>query len=158
MAIFDSADKELLTAAYVAGPNKVGRGPRVHTEMANEVLRYVGNSAGMRRGEEQLWVEFPQVYRAEAQKGDPNDLLDVAGVASACSAVMAKYCGINHVIPRMWKGTIKKDVMLERIRQTLSPDELVRIQDAGALTHNAVDAAGIGLFALGRLSRRVYAP
>lgn len=94
-----------------------------------------------------LVIEIPQVYRGRLQKGDPNDLVDLAFSAGQ----FAK--GFEHVKkirPREWKKQVPKKIMMKRILDKLTIRELEVLADK-ATNHNFVDAVGIGLWYLGRL-------
>ncbi len=118
-----------------------------------------------------LAVEWPQVYRASKSKGDPNDLLGLAGV---CAAVATLYPGaeVRSYLPDEWEPCPK--VSPERKARGLGPIDSEAfasprgLRIAGLLSeaeraclirsHDVVDAVGIGLFALGRLKKhRVFA-
>mgnify|MGYP000665018398 CR=1 FL=1 len=151
-------DGVLFRAAYVFNSDKEGRGPTSHSHMATEVHRWVGRQLPPLPDMERLhvFVEFPRVYpHSDQQKGDLNDLLDVAGVASAVAAAFFP-AQIKHFYPQEWKGTIKKAVMTERIKKSLNSGEQMKVEKAGSKDHNTYDAAGIGLHVLGRLNRKVY--
>lgn len=115
-------------------------------------------------------VEWPQVYRTAKSKGDPNDLLGLAGVcvgvASALNAVQ-----VVSYTPAEWEPAPK--VSDERKRKKLGPIDseaftsprglrvMSRLTDGERiivpLSHDAVDAIGIGLHDLHRLDRvRVF--
>lgn len=109
------------------------------------------------RGVERLILEEPQVYRGSKQKGDPDDLIQLAGVDGA---IVGRFDNgadsrlFASVKPSRWKGTIDSDVMLDRILGKLSADEkawIVKSTRSRDFNHNAVDAVGLGLWALGRL-------
>lgn len=107
-----------------------------------------------------LVVEMPQIYTFGKGKGDPNDLLPLAGVLGALSATFWA-TETRAVTPREWKGGVDGDVFIEtRIKPRLTADERSRVSFSSAkgLQHNVYDAVGIGLYAVGRLERkRVYA-
>ena len=112
-------------------------------DMAAKVMAYRRESSPLVEG----WVEWPQVYRAGRSKGDPNDLLLVAGVAGAL--------GFNSVLPAEWKGQLPKEVVMQRVKAALSYYELGCVElPAKSLQHNVWDAIGIGLFACGRFNPR----
>lgn len=117
-------------------------------------------------------VEWPRVlpYGAKGATGQPNDLFGLAGV---CAAVAALYptAQMESYLPDEWQPAPK--VSAERKRRGLGPIDSeaftsprgLRIMsrladDERALvprSHDAVDAVGIGLYALGRLApRRIY--
>lgn len=142
---------ELVRGCYVKNPEKKLRGPVAHSKMALAAAPSVWPV-------DFVIVEFPQVYPG-APSVDLNDLLDVAGVASALISRFEGYpCPVDcrYVLPREWKGNIQKDIMTQRIKNSLGVGELNCIEWVGAKDHNTLDAAGIGLWALGRLNRKVY--
>ncbi len=144
-------------AAYVPNVSSSGRGPVVQAAMAMSVWAAVDD-----RGvePEHLIVEFPMVYPGVANI-DVNDLLDIAGVAAAVMTEYALGEGVtprncHFSLPNAWKGNIKKAIMTERIKNSLTTNERMCIQSVGAKDHNTVDAVGLGLWQLGRLNRRVF--
>jgi hypothetical protein len=139
-------------ATYVTNPDKSGRGPTAHAEMASAILNFVEEP--FYNEQAHFLVEFPQVYPGPS-KIDVNDLLDIAGVASAITTMMTLY-QCQATLPRAWKGNIKKEIMTERIRASLTDQERNRIVSVGAKDHNTLDAVGLGLWRMGRLNRKVY--
>jgi hypothetical protein len=105
-----------------------------------------------------LVVEMPKIYPASRQKGDQNDLINLAGVVSAL-CVLLYSSGTRIIYPRDWKGTLDPDDMIRRVQGRLSQTEHERIEmpSAASLQHNVWDGIGIGLHALGRLEpKRVF--
>lgn len=99
-----------------------------------------------------LIIELPQVYQGRAQKGDPNDLVNLAFEVGRIVATLD--IPFETVKPRQWKGTVKKEIMLKRILSKLTNEELLLIKGLGlskSQEHNCIDAIGIGLWKLGRL-------
>lgn len=106
----------------------------------------------------EIAIEFPRIYPAAHQKGDQNDLLELAAVVGGIVARLG-LCGTRErVYPRDWKGTIDADDMITRVQQRITPAEYGRVElPAKSLQHNVWDAVGIGLHRLGRLApRRIY--
>jgi len=112
------------------------------------------------RGIYTLAMEWPQVYAVGKSKGDPNDLLPLAGI---CADVAARLNAPVVVMysPREWAGNTKKSetvkgaktsMRAKRIESRLTGPELEVW--AGVKYHDTVDAIGIGLKALGRFERR----
>lgn len=100
-----------------------------------------------------LAAEWPQIYqRGQGRtKGNPNDLVPLAGVIGAVAAdVSPKQTRI--FLPSEWKGQVPKDTMKSRIVGALTDAELSRVPKR--LAHDGYDAIGVGLFALGRLARK----
>ena len=96
-----------------------------------------------------LVIEVPRIYpHSRDQKGDLNDLLELAGVVGAISQLFPV---MSHVYPADWKGQLPKKVMNERVLRTFTAaegDSLIHHD------HNTLDAVGIGLHHLGRLGQR----
>lgn len=120
----------------------------------------------------ELAFEWPQVYRAVKSKGDPNQLIGIAGVGSALAGIFAAQNRLANLVtptPAEWIGQLPKVCPAcrgrrskackacggsawetprgRRIRSRLKPSELALVPDQ----HDAIDAVGIGLYALGRL-------
>jgi len=84
-----------------------------------------------------LVIERPQVYQGRLQKGDPNDLVDLAVLVG----VLLRH--IPHVRallprPRDWKGQVPKDIHHRRLR--------ARVPDLGPASKDAMDAVGLALW------------
>lgn len=98
-----------------------------------------------------LVLEWPQVRTAGKGRGDPNDLLFLAGVDAAIVTYLPGE--VRCVVPRDWKGTIPKRELIRRVQGRLSEEERARvILPAKSLAHNVWDAVGIALWAVGRLT------
>lgn len=141
-------DGRLVWAKYVLNLERTDRGGDCFRGMAFAVeneARHAGYE-----GSERVLVELPQVYQSKHQKGDQDDILQLAGVVGAlCMALPPS----RTVRPREWKGTIAKEVMTRRILSRLDTDEDAAIlRKSEALDHNIIDAVGIGLWYLGRLN------
>lgn len=136
----------LAWATYLPNTMIDGRGPDRHSAMARKIAHHVAAMGGFKN----LIVEFPRIYPKgpRDRRSDPNDLLDVAGVAGAVAALFEN---VLWVFPQEWKGQVPKEVMNSRVKKRLTPEELRRITSVGALDHNTLDAVGIGLHLLGRL-------
>ncbi|WP_237077344.1 hypothetical protein [Myxococcus xanthus] len=107
----------------------------------------------------QLVIELPRVYAASHQKGDQNDLIQLAGVVGMLGGSLLGIDSRRSIYPRDWKGSLDADAFIERIKQRLNAAEHLRVElpATSALHHNVWDAIGIGLHALGRLApRRVF--
>lgn len=99
---------------------------------------------------DRLAIELPQVYVRSRSKGDPNDLIALAGLVGA---LVRWFPGMSFTyLPHDWKGTVPKDIMNSRIMKHLSDDEKSKIEKSPkSLMHNTIDAIGIGLKHLHRL-------
>lgn len=103
-------------------------------------------------GASRLVIEQMRVYPGPQQKGDQNDLIEVAATVGAVCAG-AYWDQIRIVYPREWKGTTPKKIFAERIKSRLSEAELADVQVLKNKKQelDLWDAVGIGLFDLGRL-------
>jgi hypothetical protein len=82
-------------------------------------------------------IEKPQVYQGALQKGDPNDLIDLAILVGAVYGQLLA----DHVLlptPAQWKGQAPKPVHHERIRK--------RVPGLGRCSKDALDAVGLCLY------------
>ena len=131
---------QLERAAYVTC---AGGGP---VAVAGEVRDWFGSLVADR-----IVIERPQVYIPRLMKGDPNDLINLAMVVGALLATL--HGPGETVLPASWKGQVPKDIMVNRIKKRLAPEELARamLPKTKDLQHNVFDAIGIGLWAVGRL-------
>lgn len=103
-----------------------------------------------------LVFEWPQIYQRGAgrTKGDPNDLPGLAGVGMGLAGILAVALAPRNVAlelrtftPAEWKGQLPKEAAAHHIRAVLAPSEVAIVPEQ----HDAIDSAGIGLHALGRL-------
>lgn len=99
-------------------------------------------------------IEFPQWYGETASGGkDPNDLAGLACIAGALAARMEAEQVLNPTprevwgnVPKNTKGNPWDSPRGRRLAARLSPVERPRVQKY----HDALDAAGLALFAAGR--------
>ena len=93
-------------------------------------------------------IEIPQIYPGW-RAADPNDLIRVAFEAGRLSAGYE----VKTILPRHWKGNMKKALMLEKIVSKLTDQELACLKDLKlpkSKEKEVVDALGIGLWCLKR--------
>lgn len=105
-----------------------------------------------------LVVEFPQIYTSRKSKGDPNDLVPLAGVCMALAGRLD--VPVKSYTPSEWIGQIKKtlkgDARLSP-RGKLIWAALDDQERAGVVvSHDSIDAVGIGLRYLDRILRHLY--
>lgn len=113
---------------------------------------------GPERDVELVVLEWPQVYRAGRSKGDPNDLLPLVGISMYLCGLIG--VPMQSYLPRDWAGGSQKSTTGDplvsprgrMIWNLLSGAE----RDVVDVSHDALDAVGIGLHYLGRGPRRVY--
>jgi hypothetical protein len=82
-----------------------------------------------------------------------NDLLDLTSIAALVAGLLR--APVEYLPVATWKGTAPKSVTQNRVRATLTLDELQVLESAflgvrKGLHHNLYDAAGIGLHATNR--------
>ena len=145
----------LWRASYVKNPTTEGRGYQAYATMGHAVWNWSVKTPRVEPITRQI-IELPRIYpHAAQQKGDPNDLIDVACVGAAIAAMFG---GVptETVFPSDWKGQVPKEIMTERIKSKLSHTEMALVELVGAKDHNTFDAVGIGLHHLGRLGKRVF--
>ncbi len=84
-----------------------------------------------------LVIEKPQVYQAERQEVDANDLVNLAVLVGAVlGRVVAKRVLLP--LPAQWKGQVPKKIHHRRIRNKTGLDQ--------RMSKDALDAVGLALF------------
>jgi hypothetical protein len=162
LAVFDALmpESKLIYAALVENTvHPPVRGLEAWHGMALEVEKALWRGCIIDRelnGADILFVsEEPIVRLPKHQKGDQDDIIQLAGVVGAVGA----QAGLEEwtrasLKPEVWKGNIDPDIILARIEKRLRPEEIAVIQPcARSKRHNVLDAIGIGLFVLGRLKK-----
>lgn len=159
-AVWSPKRKELVNAGLarntLAHDKKQPR-PEVWAGMASAVVRRI-----MATPEDliesydsaSIVIEVPVVRQRGSGKGDPNDLIDIAGVVSACVLQIKASIG-GHVVwapkPEEWKGQLPKAITESRVREKLSETESGRIEKVNpGLIHNVFDSIHLGLVYLKR--------
>ncbi|KKW46542.1 MAG: hypothetical protein UY96_C0003G0045 [Parcubacteria group bacterium GW2011_GWB1_56_8] len=145
-------DGQLAAAAYVKNYAKAGSGPRECAQVAEAVSNWVWMIP------DHLVLEFPTSYGGRASTGNTNALFPLAAIDGAFAALFPN-AELTYYLPREWKGNTDADVMIERIKSRLTPEEYVRVElPAKSLEHNVWDGIGVGLAYLGRLApKKAYA-
>ncbi|WP_141592263.1 hypothetical protein [Myxococcus sp. AB056] len=166
VALFDLDSGELLAAGMPTNAERKARGLAAWSRMAGGVAAFVSSFLEPLRAagvvvSVTVASECPQVYTAGKSKGDPNDLIELAGVVGRVVGELSA-TSERSFLPREWKGTLDGDVMVERIKARLGerPQEHLRVQLPRAQDkhHNVWDAVGIGLYVVGRLAPRKVFP
>lgn len=166
---------KLVTAARVPIPHDVldweDLGAR-WLRTAEEIARWV---VGCKAEPRVLVYERPQIYkpgkakrdeRGKAQRVDPNDQVGLAGVGSALAGILAVAVLPRSItlrvvtylpaewtrgMPKATKGDAFDSVRARQILSRLDDDERPRLPRQ----HDAIDAVGLGLKALGRFEPRL---
>lgn len=98
--------------------------------------------------------ETPRVYDKKKSKVNPEHLFSLS-TCHAAVATMLHPTSTRLVVPSEWKHQIPDNILWDRIRSRLAPDELTIAQAmearSGAHFHHALEAIGVGLWALWRL-------
>lgn len=145
-------------ARSIAGP---GDEPlRRIVRMADAVWDSMGDTFDV-RSLGSLICEWPEVYapRRGRKRVDPNvSLVPLAGVVAAVAYGAPVGLPVHRVFPKEWKGTQDGDAFTRVIERRLSTLELATFdpQCPASLRHNAVDAAGLCLWQVGRLVHRRF--
>lgn len=146
---------------------KVPEGLRTSQERACDMACVIEDTFWRRKSwytDAILVVEWPQVYKRSGSKGPPSigeDLLPLAGIVIAVAALLrpdklltptpAEWIG---QLPKSKKGDPWKSPRGLRIAKALTPEERKLIPKS----HDAIDAVGLGLWALKRLNKERVLP
>lgn len=109
-----------------------------------------------------LVIEWPQVYSVSKSKGDPNDLLPLVGMGMYFAAnfdnaeliTPTPRTWLGGQIPKATTGDPWNSARGQRIASRLSDAERACI----IVSHDALDAVGLGLWHLGRFAPRRLLP
>ncbi len=102
-------------------------------------------------------IEKPVIY--PHSKSRPNDIITLAIAAGvSIGQLMGRWEGLEDKVrwiePRLWKGTINKAVMTQRIMNLLHPREqgmISQLAIPASKLNNVLDAIGLGFYVTGRL-------
>lgn len=151
----------LLTATVPGGDTKdavAARAKEIATDIHTRFMDTVKAAGGTLFLDGLAFVsEWPQIYTAVKSKGDPNGMFGMCAIASML------YMNLNPMVsvfykPAQWcgqipKGTTKKDALTSprarRVLASLTDAERNNL-DMKKLTHDELDAIGLGLYALDR--------
>ena len=104
-------------------------------------------------------LESADIVVSESQQayargpGNPNDLIPLAYASGGVLALAQPTAIRKNPLPRQWKGSTEKKIWTARIEAALAPYELAIIDAIGTTKKyrtDVLDAAGLGLWALGR--------
>lgn len=142
-------------------------------QMAAKIVQTI---RGERLEPDALIFEWPQIYTAAKSKGDPNDLIYMAGVGTALAvALSGKLSAVHSPQPGDWtripkacpkchrspgpkscpmcRGSAWRTPRGALIAESLTDGERFKVNDQ----HDEIDSVGLGLWKLGRLAtRRVF--
>lgn len=147
---------KLHSAALVKNPVTSGDGADACWRMAQAVCHWAA-APGVGFPEVVI-CERMQVYGPDKSKGDPNDLITLSIIAGMLRPTWL-------YLPREWKGQVPKParksdpyILEARVRARLEPAELARLPENVGPAWDVIDAVGIGLHHLGRLTPRRLFP
>ena len=171
-AVFDIESKQLLRAGYVQGPG-FRMQPGHLVKLAEDVIHAAAEWAKGPEGFHRLVVEW-MVPRKRGPK-NAHDLIAVAGFTGVLIGEMDHmWCSEPHIVkPEDWKHQKKGNPTARWVLGKLSSTELTAIEHIDAIVlqlivaadepgdpdikhlgHNTLDAVGIGLHHLGRLTKK----
>lgn len=156
----DLTRRRLLGAQLVRNPSDDPHAPRAQlwAVMAQAVTDYLDRVIDVRALLSEaglLVIELPQVYPHRRQT-DPNDLVDVAGVAGAVTSALHEraFSCVWSPVPRSWKGQIPKTVSEQRVKKFLTAHELDLVPALSrSEIHNVFDALHLGIVYMQRHER-----
>jgi hypothetical protein len=103
---------------------------------------------------DQVVIEIPRSYGRMQQKGDQNDLIQLAKGAGICIAAASPFCLVEEVYPQDWKGQQPKEInnqqTLNKLYKPVETDIINKLKMKKNERHNVLDAVGIGLWKLRR--------
>ena len=91
-------------------------------------------------------VEFPRFYGTAKSEGDPNDLVDLAGVAGVVLGVLSTRLSLapSMPYPRAWKGSTPKKIHNERLARDFPHwVEPVKRNTSKSMQNHVWDAVGL---------------
>lgn len=101
---------------------------------------------------QEVWIEWPQVYKYRGSKGDPNDLLPITAVIGG---LIPHYgMSVRLVKPAEWKGQVPKEAHNARTLAGLTQTEkgvLEATKCAASLRHNVIDAIALAQYGASRV-------
>ncbi len=141
--------KELLRAGLARSPERTERGPIAWRAMAYALEADVAKHTPL-SNISTLVLEGQQVYRTAQQRGDQDDLLQLAGVNGAISVLFKHVTDVWLYLPRVWKGQVPQKIFAMRMSRSLTEVEEARVNVCpSSLRHNTLHALGLTRFHLG---------
>lgn len=155
VAVFGEAAGDLRFAARVTLPYSAAECGARAENMAHKIKTTI--PMALRPLVDVVVYEWPQIYTRSKSKGDPNDLIALAAIGAAFTAMMNAPI-VKTPTPAEWAGQLPKTTKGDpwaspraaRVAARLTPAERVLVPDS----HDAIDAVALGLWALGRFAPR----
>lgn len=136
----------VLTSAFaVRGPADV-RGPRLWRSLGGDVCHRLSKVALFAQ-QGHLLVETMQVHTTATSKGDPDDLLELQGVASAVVSKVPNWWSVEGVLTRDWNGQVPSAVRRERTQKWVTDNgwtDRVDLNTTARFQQDIWSAIGIG--------------
>lgn len=105
---------------------------------------------------DRLVIEIPNAHESNGKTRSKRDPQAIITLAITCGQWIRHVSAPDTIrlFPSVWKGQVPKDVHNPRVLACLTDDER-RLVPALAVSklHNVIDAIGLGLFNLGRMTR-----
>lgn len=145
--------KELLRCGLVEAPSKISQIEAI-IHNCKQILWAWNEVYGINSIPEFLVIERPQIYQQAFLKGDPNDLTWLAYMGGILTSQFN--CEKPFLpLPREWKGQVDKEVMNNRILESLPKREkeyvIMTLQEIkSSLRHNVLDAVGLGKWVINK--------
>lgn len=138
---------KLVRAVLARSSNKADRGPYAWRDMAMVAHAWVVQQGVL---PDVVVIEAQQIYPAKFQKGDQDDILQLAGVGGALAYAFRNASEMYSYLPRIWKGQVPQSVFAKRILSKLTIPELSLIEACpSSLMHNIAHAIGLARYHLG---------
>lgn len=136
-------DGRLTSAFAVRGPADV-RGPRLWRSLGGDVCHRLSKT-GLFPQQGHLVVETMKVYTEG--KADPDDLLELQGVASAIACGVPGWWSVEGVLTRDWNGQVPSAVRRERTKKWVADNgwlDAVDLNTTARFQQDIWSAIGIG--------------
>lgn len=148
VAYFENS--ELKDIVWVRNPEQTARDFQAWYEMTMAVAEVVMDEKGW-APVDVLVIERQQVYKSYEARIDPDNIIQLTGVAGGLNVFLESTHRFGY-LPRQWKSNKKKDDFTKFILSKMSDDERKLFDGVtGRKLSDCVDAAGIGMYHLGRL-------
>lgn len=109
---------------------------------------------------DQLVIEIPNAHESKGKDRSRRDPQAIITLAITCGQWIRHVNAPDTVrlFPSVWKGQVPKPIHNQRVLACLQADELAQFAACTkglpiSKLHNVIDAVGLGLFQLGRMTR-----
>ena len=141
----------------IAGSDVAARALAMARQVSYHVETHESGAWLANRRNAHVVTEWPQTYRAQHAKGDPNDLHAIAAVGTAVAALLGAAELVSYTprewagqVPKTTKGDCRQSPRARQIRSRLLAAEIPVWEALRSSDHDAIDAIGIGCHHLSR--------